>query len=275
MARGSGKSCTTQAGSRGAPAAASTYSTGDEAYIAERLAEGNLSFRRRTIGAIYPFEYHCLEDESSTDAELWHHTHQAALVLSELGPNDVDLECGLMYEVRFPDGFTYQVNADELCDSEAEWTQEDYVPKIGQVPRDQLVYIAEGAMERGSFTGKTWVTPHGHLDKDPAIRASMAAMSAWLTEATGLDYVRVSVSDWETTRVGVTASTQTVTRTIFVQHEVTALTLLHEAAHLLRDSRSGDGHDAQWCEIAERLYREQLGDEAADCFHAIITPPTA
>lgn len=69
------------------------------------------------------FEYHCLESEDSSDAELWHHSHQQVLILGEDEyeslPNstfDERSEAGLpkVYRIRFADGCTHSAFEDEL-----------------------------------------------------------------------------------------------------------------------------------------------------------------
>ncbi|KKL68725.1 hypothetical protein LCGC14_2122130 [marine sediment metagenome] len=69
------------------------------------------------------FEYHCLESEKSTDAILWHHTHQEVTVLNKIPPSESDLE---MYMVRFKDGLEYSVFADELVNSVKDFYRPDY-----------------------------------------------------------------------------------------------------------------------------------------------------
>ena len=69
------------------------------------------------------FEYHCYEGEDSSDAELWHHTHQEVEVLNKIPPSESDLE---MYRVRFNDGLEYSVFADELMDSIKDFYRPDY-----------------------------------------------------------------------------------------------------------------------------------------------------
>ena len=71
------------------------------------------------------FEYHCYEGEDSSDAELWHHTHQQALILHKL--TDTDKEIGTMYRVRFDDGFEADVFGDELVKSPKAFYRPDYV----------------------------------------------------------------------------------------------------------------------------------------------------
>ena len=74
------------------------------------------------------FEYHCYEGEDSSDAELWHHTHQQVEVLRKLkNIEEVDeADCSRMYEVKFPDGFTYNVCDDELVKSPQDYYRPDY-----------------------------------------------------------------------------------------------------------------------------------------------------
>jgi len=67
-----------------------------------------------TLGRAY-FEYRCYEGEDSSDAELWHHTHQVVDVLRELGDEDRDLyDVGRMFIVRFADGLEYSAWHSEL-----------------------------------------------------------------------------------------------------------------------------------------------------------------
>lgn len=70
------------------------------------------------------FEYHCYEGEDSCDAKLWHHTHQEVIVLHEL--ENIDIETGQMYRVKFTDGFEAGVFEDELVESPAEFYRGDY-----------------------------------------------------------------------------------------------------------------------------------------------------
>lgn len=76
------------------------------------------------------FEYHCYEGEDSSDAELWHHTHQKVIVLRKLkNIEEVDeADAGRMYKVRFPDGFEYNVCDDELVKTPNAYYRPDYIP---------------------------------------------------------------------------------------------------------------------------------------------------
>jgi len=75
------------------------------------------------------FEYHCYEGEDSSDAELWHRTHQQVRVLSKVQCGDGDL-VSAVYCVRFNDGFEGYAFGDELVTSPARFYRPDYV-KVG------------------------------------------------------------------------------------------------------------------------------------------------
>lgn len=81
----------------------------------ERLAKG-----RRF------FEYHCYEGEDSSDAELWHHTHQQVIVLNKIADID-EADIGRMYRVRFDDGFEHDVFDDELIVNPIKFCRPDYI----------------------------------------------------------------------------------------------------------------------------------------------------
>jgi len=71
------------------------------------------------------FEYHCYEGEDSSDAELWHHTHQQVTILNKITNID-EADVGRMYRVRFNNGFEYDVCDDELVSSPSEFERPDY-----------------------------------------------------------------------------------------------------------------------------------------------------
>lgn len=71
------------------------------------------------------FEYHCYEGEDSSDAELWHHTHQQVIVLNKLTNID-GFDVGKMYRVRFGDGLEYDVSDDELMQSPNDYYRPNY-----------------------------------------------------------------------------------------------------------------------------------------------------
>lgn len=78
------------------------------------------------------FEYHCWESDESSDAELWHHSHQKVTVLSLLergyGKTFIErAELGhpAMYRILFEDGSTGCAFEDELLDSKGEFCRED------------------------------------------------------------------------------------------------------------------------------------------------------
>jgi hypothetical protein len=74
------------------------------------------------------FEYHCYEGEDSSDAELWHHTHQQVQVIRKYKvPDECDREVAPMYLIRFADGFEGDVFSDELVKSPSDFIRPDYI----------------------------------------------------------------------------------------------------------------------------------------------------
>jgi hypothetical protein len=82
------------------------------------------------------FEYQCWESDESCDAELWKHTHQQVTIIGEsdsdelCAVNSLDERiagaCMKVYNVRFDDGFEYEVVEDELFTDKKYWEREDY-----------------------------------------------------------------------------------------------------------------------------------------------------
>lgn len=67
------------------------------------------------------FEYHCLESEKSSDAELWHRTHQQVAVLGLSGSEETPV-----LSIQFMDGFKGECWIDELVKSPEQFTRPDY-----------------------------------------------------------------------------------------------------------------------------------------------------
>lgn len=72
------------------------------------------------------FEYHCWEDEKSSDAKLWYHSHQQCTIISGIVGDDnsdlsfderCELGMNMVYKAKFDDGFESTVFEDELLDS--------------------------------------------------------------------------------------------------------------------------------------------------------------
>lgn len=82
------------------------------------------------------FEYHCFESEQSSDAELWHRSHQRVSVVKH-DPADHDClrpdtmaeraETGqpCLYVIRFEDGYTAGVFEDELMTTPMDFERPD------------------------------------------------------------------------------------------------------------------------------------------------------
>lgn len=87
------------------------------------------------------FEYHCWESEKSSDATLWHHTHQKAVILRELegdAPENTTIIERLYdgvpksYQIQFDDGYIDTAIEDELLTSIVGFVRPDYKPNFFQ-----------------------------------------------------------------------------------------------------------------------------------------------
>lgn len=80
------------------------------------------------------FEYHCWEDERSSDADLWRRSHQIVDVIGlspdadffdgpgcETFDERCDNGCQNVYTIRFSDGFEKDAFEDELLESQDEF----------------------------------------------------------------------------------------------------------------------------------------------------------
>lgn len=86
------------------------------------------------VGQQLWFEYHCWEDDRSSDAEVWYRSHQMCEILSQTDCDGVGIwsqaeryESGhqLLYRVRFQDGLEWDVFEDELLQSRDGFTRPD------------------------------------------------------------------------------------------------------------------------------------------------------
>ena len=102
------------------------------------------------------FEYHCLEDPSSSDAEAWYRSHQSVSIMHQLTDVDEEDAGGPMYHVRFPDGHEHDVFHHELVDRPSQYirpdpptseeatqmaNQPDWVPHQGAVQEEDPAYV--------------------------------------------------------------------------------------------------------------------------------------
>ncbi len=153
------------------------------------------------------------------------------------------------------------------------------------IPRDQMAYIAEGAMERGGLVGRTHSIPVGRAEDGSSLGAygpKVLELSEWASTIAGFP-VRVAASTYEPDFGGDTgkATAHGPSARITVRPETTDLTILHELAHLMTyqanfeadpDNRDSGGHGEAWARTVHGLYREHLGQEAADVFGNLMWP---
>jgi hypothetical protein len=87
---------------------------------------------RVKIGKSYWFEYHCWESDESSDAELWHHSHQKVEIIAMTEPGYGDTEeqrfentQTAMFKVRFSDGLESEAAEDEILESKKQFERPD------------------------------------------------------------------------------------------------------------------------------------------------------
>lgn len=145
---------------------------------------------------------------------------------------------------------------------------------------DQVVSVAEQSMERAGLTGPTWVLPSPTAfpegSWDPRYRRATAGPAALVRSALTAhdvdpDHFRVLTGD-DLEATGCRRSTTDGYSQIVVSSgPVTALTLMHQCAHVLNRAAGGGGHDTQFVLIASELYRTYLSPAAAEQFQLVTS----
>ena len=79
------------------------------------------------IGKRFLFEYRCWESEESSDADLWHRTHEPVTVVGEVDLDEGSrAEVGRVWVVRFDDGYIGHVFDEELMKTSSQFQRDDY-----------------------------------------------------------------------------------------------------------------------------------------------------
>jgi hypothetical protein len=142
-----------------------------------------------------------------------------------------------------------------------------------EVPLDQAVYIAEGAMERAGLVGEKFNVPAGHPHHPTEEgRDSSAQITQIAQQITGDPTLRVHITNepvWGSDSYAI-AAYDAIFHTISVRPQFDMLTLLHECAHAMTRTEEGS-HSRQWCEVAHDLYGRYLGEEAASVFWNLLS----
>lgn len=140
----------------------------------------------------------------------------------------------------------------------------------GTVTPELRVSAAEWALTRTGHTGRTWNVPKRARTEDEA--RDLAAVETFVNtviHAHAPDAGRISVyaQHWDLRHGGAHATTDGLNWVGLAGNEATTLTLLHECAHIIVRVTTGErGHDDAFVQVAARVYREHLGDAAADLF---------
>jgi 2'-5' RNA ligase len=145
---------------------------------------------------------------------------------------------------------------------------------VSQVPNDQAVYVAEGAMERGGQDGGRFALMVGHPNHpNPAAREESARMSKLAQEISGDERLKVHISNEPVWGAGpsVIAAYDPVFNVVSIRPDASKLSFLHEIAHAMTKTEHGiGGHPPEFIRTVHRLYAEHISPEAAQTFWNLV-----
>ena len=112
--------------------------------------------------------------------------------------------------------------------------------------------------------------PTGHAD-DPEYKAAIAPYKEMVENWIGRRIYNFYASDYQldTYAGGAQAETDGMNY-ICVRPTTNEMTILHEVAHMRLGEREMRGHTPEFVSEVEQLYRDHLGDAAADQFMLIV-----
>ena len=142
--------------------------------------------------------------------------------------------------------------------------------RTGALSLEDVISVAEEAMERSGNAGKTIHVPVGHMD-DPEYQAALAPLVDWVRSITKTN-VRFYASDYQLNQEGGAQAMTDGYNKIVVRPVTNEMTVLHECAHVIRATDSGRGHDAAFAKVLHELYRTHIGPRAAEVFWGLVGP---
>ena len=144
------------------------------------------------------------------------------------------------------------------------------VKAAGALSLEAVISVAEETMERAGLAGKTLYIPTGHGD-DPEYKAAIAPYKEMVENLVGRKIYAFYASDFHLDEYcgGAQASTDGMNH-IVVRPVTTEMTILHEVAHMRLGEREMRGHTPEFVTEVEQLYRDHIGDAAADQFMLIV-----
>ena len=141
--------------------------------------------------------------------------------------------------------------------------------RFGALSLEAVISVAEQTMERAGLAGRTLHIPDGHAD-DPEYKKAMAPYIEMVSNWCGRP-VSFYANDYilNTDGGGAQAMTDGWNH-IVVRPTTTEMTILHEVAHVMLHEAESYGHTPEFVSTVEQLYRDHLGDAAADQFMLIV-----
>lgn len=144
------------------------------------------------------------------------------------------------------------------------------ITEDGRLSLEDVISVAEQVMERAGLAGRTIEVPDGRVD-DPAYQAAIAPLNEYVRQVTGKPYVRIYYSAYSLAASGNPIALTDGMNYIVVRKTTNDMTILHECAHIIRDTSEFGGHDRAFAETARDLYRRYISPAAADKFWTILT----
>lgn len=136
---------------------------------------------------------------------------------------------------------------------------------------EDRVSVAEHALAAHGLTGPTWDVPK--VARTPEQEHALAAVTAYVNtivsaHAPGANTISVYAEHWDLRGTTALAHTDGLNWIGLNSTSASTLTLLHECAHIIVRHTHGPhhGHGPAFAHTAATLYRQHLGDTAADLF---------
>ena len=134
---------------------------------------------------------------------------------------------------------------------------------------EAAISVSEQTMERFGLAGKTIQVPTGHRD-DPAYQAAIAPLNEYVRKVTGQPHLKIYHSAYMLRTEGNPIAITDGMNYIVVREMTNEMTILHECAHVIRNTPEESGHDRRFAEIARDLYSRWISPAAGEKFWSLL-----
>jgi len=134
---------------------------------------------------------------------------------------------------------------------------------------EDVISVAEQAMERGGLVGKKITVPEGHVD-DPAYQTAIAPLNEYVRAVTGKPWLRLYTSAYTLKQEGNPRAVTDGMNWIVTRPQTNEMTILHECAHVILGTGEHRGHTRAFAETARDLYAKYISAEAAQTFWNLV-----